>query len=88
MMMMRWTLREAVPRQTCPEGKFILSAEPFLVQVRQDPGRALDVSVSTEALKVQQRPRRAALRREPKLLPRVREEVGPVCSSSLRHRNV
>ena len=43
---MRCTLREAVSRQTCPEGKLILPAEPFLVQVGQDPGRALDVNVS------------------------------------------
>ena len=27
-------------RQACPEGKFILSSEPFLARVRQDPGRA------------------------------------------------
>ena len=44
--MMGWALREAVSRQTCPEGKLILPAEPFLVQVGQDRGRALDVSVS------------------------------------------
>ena len=44
---MRWTLWEAAPRQTNPEGKFILSAEPFLVQVRQDPGR---ISVGHSAI--------------------------------------
>ena len=56
-------------RQACPKGELILSSEPFTDQVRQDPGRASDASVSTsQALKVRQRPRRAALTL-PKVVP-------------------